>query len=162
MPFVLVRYDNKYRFFTIEAPVELVRKLAKKFRKINFKIKMEDETRVTGEMAQTGASLRNILDAIEANGWTLAQASTGGHTSGKMGNELYVFSQPPSRHKGEEKTSSGGTVAPLMLPPPPKTSKKSGENYNTSSSSHNRDRISPDTNAEEDIEICPGSKRLRN
>mmetsp|Transcript_29747 Transcript_29747/g.41467 ORF Transcript_29747/g.41467 Transcript_29747/m.41467 type:complete len:140 (+) Transcript_29747:83-502(+) len=135
MPFVILRYDNKYRFFTLEAPVPLVRKLAKNLRKISFQMKLDNETRVTGDMARTGLTLRNVMDAIESEGWDLTQASTGGHTPGSMGNELYVFSKPrsPSLKKNNENVSAEDEKSaaaealsspPMLMPPPPKKKTK--------------------------------------
>ncbi|GAB5365025.1 hypothetical protein AAMO2058_001020900 [Amorphochlora amoebiformis] len=116
MPFALLRYDNKFRFFSMEAPVDLVRNLAKDLADIQFVRKnLDDETRVTGEMARTGVTLRNVLDAIERDGWTLCQASTGGYGAGCMGNELYVF------RKAFELGSGPTSNCTRLLMPPPST-----------------------------------------
>jgi hypothetical protein len=122
MPFVLLRYDNKYRHFTLEAPVNLTRKLAKVLEKINFQMKFDDETRLTGDLARTGCTLREVLNAIETQGWNLFQASTGGHTAGKMGNELYVF-----KGSGGVGTDSEVKTQTGMLMPPPAIPKAAGE-----------------------------------
>eukprot|EP00466_Bigelowiella_natans_P007273 jgi/Bigna1/89022/estExt_fgenesh1_pg.C_420107 len=99
-------------------------------------MKMNDETRVTGDMARTDLTLRNVMDAIESEGWDLSQASTGGHTPGSMGNELYVFSKPrsPSLKKNDgdapaedEKSAAAAEASsslPMLMPPPPKKKQK--------------------------------------
>ena len=119
MPFVLVRYDNRHRFFTLEAPVELTRELAKRFREVDFQMKSTDESRVTGELARTGCSLRLVLNAIEEAGWSLTQASTGGSSPGALGTELYVFSKSGADSKRTDTGQPGSGGPTLMLPPPP-------------------------------------------
>eukprot|EP00472_Partenskyella_glossopodia_P009384 CAMPEP_0197536862 /NCGR_PEP_ID=MMETSP1318-20131121/55107_1 /TAXON_ID=552666 /ORGANISM="Partenskyella glossopodia, Strain RCC365" /LENGTH=211 /DNA_ID=CAMNT_0043094873 /DNA_START=18 /DNA_END=653 /DNA_ORIENTATION=- len=148
MPFVIVRYDNKYRFFTLEAPVMLVRKLAKDLSSVNFQMKLGNETRITGDLARTGVSLRDVLDAIEMAGWELFQASTGGHAAGSMGNELYIFKAKNKQQEHDQdhaktttteaaKTETETDTKTLMLPPPPPRAPKAGvgDNRTTGSSS---------------------------